>query len=314
MAPSIPNALQYEAQKGVALVAVIWAISLLSLIVTAFSLNIRSQTYIARNTLDNAEARAIADAGINIAIGELLNPDPDTPLPVNGMPAERAFADASLTLTVQSENGKFNLNRMPPVRLRDVFLSLGVGLHEAERLADAIVDYRDRDSLKRLNGAEDADYLASGASFGAKDAPFEILSELRRVQGMSDELFTASKEAFSVFSRQRRVDIRNAAPLVRQVLEGKTAPVTISDAVMARPVIQPLAKLTPTDAEKLPARLNRHTEIYTIRATATMESNAVYIRQAVIRLNRQQRNPPFEILEWKQGILDEGHNDATFVK
>ena len=58
-------------QRGIALVAVIWAISLLSLIAAAFVLNVRGQTQIARNAVDNAGARSLADAAVNIAIGEL---------------------------------------------------------------------------------------------------------------------------------------------------------------------------------------------------------------------------------------------------
>ena len=49
--------------RGIALVAVLWGVSLLAAIAASFATTVRSETVVARNQIQNAEARALADAG-----------------------------------------------------------------------------------------------------------------------------------------------------------------------------------------------------------------------------------------------------------
>ena len=53
----------------------------------------------------------------------------------------------------------------------------------------AIQDWRDPDSLRREDGAEDRDYLAGGAGHGAADRPFRHPAELLQVRGMTPAVF-----------------------------------------------------------------------------------------------------------------------------
>src|SRR6185503_6495553 len=58
-------------EAGIALIAVLWTLILLSIIAAALSLETRSSTRIARNMAENATARAAADSGIQRAILDL---------------------------------------------------------------------------------------------------------------------------------------------------------------------------------------------------------------------------------------------------
>ena len=59
-------------ERGIALIAVLWALIVLSLIAAAVSVGTHSSIIIARNTADRAAARRAADAGIQRAILDLL--------------------------------------------------------------------------------------------------------------------------------------------------------------------------------------------------------------------------------------------------
>ncbi len=50
--------------RGIALVAVLWVLVLLSVMAAGFLRDTSVETQVARNLLDNAEARALADAGV----------------------------------------------------------------------------------------------------------------------------------------------------------------------------------------------------------------------------------------------------------
>src|SRR5262245_61121908 len=55
-------------QDGVALIAVLWLLVLLSLVAAVLSLDSRSEIHVARNMADHDAARAAADAGIQRAV------------------------------------------------------------------------------------------------------------------------------------------------------------------------------------------------------------------------------------------------------
>src|SRR5262245_21848711 len=63
---------QIRSEQGIALIAVLWGLMLLSIIAVGISVEIRSTTSIARNRVENAAASAAADAGIQRAILDLL--------------------------------------------------------------------------------------------------------------------------------------------------------------------------------------------------------------------------------------------------
>ena len=99
----------------------------------------------------------------------------------------------------------------------NLFAGLGIEpLHlppsDADALADALVDYRDEDDLKGLNGAEDPDYEAAGLPWEAKDSAFTDVEELQQVYGMPRWLYQAVLPYITIYSRARGVN-PEVAPL-----------------------------------------------------------------------------------------------------
>ncbi|MEE7567475.1 general secretion pathway protein GspK, partial [Xanthomonas sp. Kuri4-3] len=79
------------------------------------------------------------------------------------------------------------------------------------RVAAAIIDWRDGDDLSSPGGgAEDRDYAAAGLPYGAKDAPFESLGELRLVLGVDAALYARLLPNVTIFSGRSRPESRFA--------------------------------------------------------------------------------------------------------
>ncbi|MEE8272388.1 MAG: hypothetical protein V3R98_11745 [Alphaproteobacteria bacterium] len=175
-------------QRGVALIAVLWTVALLSLMAMAFLAETRSHANLTRNLLENAKAEALADAGVYRAVAGLLDADFITGWRADGTVYTLAMGEGEVRITIADEGGKIDLNRAPDALLAGLFGALGVPEGEAAPLVDAIADFRDGDALRRAAGAEDADYAAAGRAWGAKDAPFESVAELQQVLGIDRAL------------------------------------------------------------------------------------------------------------------------------
>jgi type II secretory pathway component PulK len=106
------------------------------------------------------------------------------------------------------ENRKINVNKADRLTLKRIFQSAG-GLKgdRASELASAVLDYRDMDDYMNLNaeyrGSEKGTYHQSGLPYGPKNQDFEILPELLRVPGMTEEIFSNIRNYVTVYGNGR---------------------------------------------------------------------------------------------------------------
>ncbi len=210
-------------QRGLALVAVLWTMTLLALIAAVFMRETRTELALVRNLESEAKADALAEAGVNRAILILLGLDSSVPWRVDGTPIELASADGVVRIVIQDEGGKVDINRSADAVLESLFVAAGTSAEAAEHLADAILDFRDADNLRQLNGAEDGEYAAAGLRHDAKDAPFASTEELLQVLGMTPDLFERVEPLVTVYSPRRDVNLATAPPGVLSVLPYLTA-------------------------------------------------------------------------------------------
>src|SRR5205823_12860753 len=106
--------------------------------------------------------------------------------------------------------------------IRGLLVASGVPDDEANRVLDAILDWRDPDDLKRPNGAEEPDYKAAGLPYKPANAPFQSIEELQLVLGMRPELYRRIAPMITVFSRQPGVNTTLAAREVLLAIPGVT--------------------------------------------------------------------------------------------
>jgi general secretion pathway protein K len=182
-------------QRGIALVLVLWVLTLLTVMAVGLTAAQRTETALSDNHVSGARFRAAADAAIAFTVLVFAMPPPDAIDPdvsvwlPNGVAVPWRFGGVDLAIRVFNEGSRIDLNQAPPELLSALLVTLGMEEDPATSLAAAIVDWRDEDDLSLLNGAEDRDYRDAGRTLGAKDAPFVAVEELMQVLGMTPEIY-----------------------------------------------------------------------------------------------------------------------------
>ena len=288
------------AERGIALIAVLWLTVLLTVIAGSFAFSMRSEALAARNALSVAQARAAADGAVERAAFELQRPRnlPDVWL-ANGASHAWQEGEAAISAAAVDESAKIDINAATEPLLRGLLQNVGGQDPEsAQRLVEAIADWKDPDELRRPNGAEGADYLAAGRKQGPANAPFETTGELQRVLGMSPALFARIADSLTVYSRQRGIN-----------------PVTASrDVLLALPNATPeavdayIAQRNEALANKLPMPPFAGAQgfavgavpVWRIRAEAAMPDGVTFVRDAVLRPSPDPKRPVVALL-WQEG-------------
>jgi general secretion pathway protein K len=265
-------------EEGIALIAVLWMLILLSIIAADLSLELHSSTRIARNMAENAAARAAADAGVQRAILDLVsspNALTDTrKFRANGTVYAWQFANCSVRLSVQDERGKIDLNQAPEALLAALIESVGIDRGKAQALADAIADFRDADNLPRLSGAEESDYRAAGVAWGPKNAPFQSIEELQQVIGMTPEIYARVSPYLTIYS----IGMINPA-LADARLTGILRRASFNSQILA----------------------SSPGLVFSVHAEAEGSSGAMFVREAVVQLDPEE-TVPVRLLAWRQGV------------
>ena len=216
------------AERGIVLVLVLWAITVLAVIAGTFSAGARTQMGLAHNAVANAEAEALADAGIYRAIDGLLNAPEEAAPRTDGTVYAWSFGGGDVRYSVTDETGKIDVNLASADLLARLFEAAGEAPDASRAIAAAVVDYRDGDDEPSPGGAEDRDY--GDAGFGeAKDAPFEMIEELTNVIGMTPALYRRIAPYVTVHADDGVPDASVAPPLVRLILERPEAPGAMQD-------------------------------------------------------------------------------------
>ena len=105
--------------------------------------------------------------------------------------------------------------------LRRLLVALRVDAGAADRLSQAIMDWQDSDGLHRARGAEREDYLREGLTVLPADRPFDRLSDLRHVLGMTPEIYARLRPCLTLLGTGQ-VNLNSAERPVLLALPGMT--------------------------------------------------------------------------------------------
>jgi len=288
------------AQSGIALVLVLWIIALLTTIAGSFAYSMRTEALVARNTVAMARARAAADGAVYRAIFEASRPQitPDA-WKRNGQVYQWQLAEITLRVSITDESGKIDLNTAAEPLMLNVLQKLGgLNAEEAAKLLDAIVDWRDADDLRRPNGAEEPEYRAAGRNYKPANAPFESIEDLQRVLGMTPALFARLAPFLTVYSRQSGVNPLYAAEELLLALPGASAEQVAAYVAQRQQALSSGTAVPPFPAAA--AFAAGESAAYRIRAEALTEDKVAFVREAIVRLTGNLRQPPIFMI-WREG-------------
>lgn len=281
-------------QKGIALVIVLWMLALLGILAAGYSHMMRTETMLTANLIHATQANTLAEAGITQAIAELLKPVNEQRWKIDGTAYNIALNNNKITIKIRAETGKIDLNTARSELLFGLFQSVNVAKQEQMPLVQAILDWRDRDSLVRKHGAEDDDYRNAGMAYGAKDGPFNSLDELLLVRGMTPALFKKIKPALTVYSHNTKI-YPQSAPVEALLAIPFTNEVIVDTYLKQRNTSSnPSTVLAGVDPKYITSTRG---DIYSIIGEATVK-NTVSRIEAIVSL-RRYNNLPYSILAWR---------------
>jgi len=300
-----------QRSRGVALIAVLWVVLLLSIIAGSLLLLTRSDLRLSRNLILSARAEALAEGGIDLAVLGLLDQNPETRWVADGRPYRVETQAGILDISVQDETGRIDLNAAPPELLAGLFVSVGVEEEQAAVLADRIADWRDEDDAPRPSGAEQSDYDAAGLDVHVGNTKFLTPDEIQRVPGLTSPLYARVAAAVTVYSRRPGVNPASAPRPVLMALPGvddatadailatrEEATADGAPAAIAGASFGAAAALLPGESRRF--LTGGVANLFSIQSRATLSEGATYVQEAVIEL-QPGGNPPWRVHAWRPG-------------
>lgn len=214
---------------GSALLVVLWVLALLSfLVVTTVMITLEEvEGMVARKLI--FKARQLAETGL--AIGS-------HPLVKSGDPLLRRLTgeQEGYTVTISTEESRLNLNYLLTEERRPVLERLlrswGLSPADVDALADSLMDWKDDDNQRRLQGAERLDYQREGYPERPYNRPFKNLDEVFLVKGMSvlAELKPDWRDTFTLWG-DGRVDVNETSAAVLALVA--EVPVSLAEQAVA---------------------------------------------------------------------------------
>ena len=183
-------------EAGVVIVAVLWICALIMWFALQISAGVRLQGEERIHILQRSQSlhlavggsyEAIARmgqgsvAGLNVAAEDQWRPD--------GRPYVVQYRTGQALVVIEDESRKVNVNIANPEQLQAVLEKAGVEGPDADRLADVIADFIDKDDLPRLHGMEKEGYAKLGLHYGPFNGPMLSLDQLLLIPGMTHQLF-----------------------------------------------------------------------------------------------------------------------------
>ncbi len=227
---------------GIALIAVLWGVTLLVMIAFLFASSVQTETRATIYQKEAAQAYGIACGGVQAVMFEMgypLQSELERPGFWTWRDGERQtvvpFPGGRAALAIVNETGKLDLNAASGVQLARLFEAHGLNEATATDLAVAVAHWRGPAGDDDQSHALDSYYLRLG--YGARHAPFGSVEELLRVHGMSPEIFYGTltvtaegkvrprhgvRDDLTIFSKAAAVNINYSSAAVLESVPGIT--------------------------------------------------------------------------------------------
>ncbi|MEJ8574480.1 type II secretion system protein GspK [Microbaculum marinum] len=244
---------------------------------------------------DELQVNGLLEAGV-AAVGYALFAGKTTIKDVDGQILP--FETGAIRLSVKSEAGRIDLNGAHPKLLAGVYMLAGGGAMPPQTFAARILDWRDTDDKARPGGgAERDEYQGLGLAYGPRNAPFQSVSDLRFLPGMTEEEADAMEPYLTVFNPDGLIDPASADTPVLMAIPGMTPGQATAIVEMAR---NPEASPQEFRQQIRPFRTfltPEAPEVYRVRVEARLTNGFAKSAEAVIMAG--DREVPYRTLSWR---------------
>ncbi|WP_349969341.1 type II secretion system minor pseudopilin GspK [Pseudomonas caspiana] len=182
-------------QRGVALLLVLWALALLSLLLGSLASWVQLESRQALWARQHTQAQLAAEAGLAMAVQGLSDPQQRKRWIADGREVALRFDDAQLRVRVRSERGKLDLNSAVAGDIARLAQACGAGKDQAAAMAQEIESRR-----------------------GSGSPPLRVIEEVRQLPGMTQALYSRMLPEATLWSGLDRPEPAFASPLLRRAL------------------------------------------------------------------------------------------------
>lgn len=249
----------------------IWSLGLITLLGTAVIVGARYRTKLMSNSNSVTAAAIAAESTINLGIMVALatGPGGELKLPFRC----RMPGGERVTVTLEQESGKVDLNTASPAVLTRLFAALTFDQSMGIRIAGRIAEFRSQGG-----GDQAKDKNSTGKkSDDAGKTGFTTIMQLDQIEGISPRLFRTALRFVTVRSGRPEPVAEAASPALRAALNLDQKPAA-------------------------PARPAPISDSVTLRADVLALDGTRFIREALVSLGEGGR--PFLIREWRHGDID----------
>jgi len=195
--------------RGIALIIVMIAIFVLSVMAAIFATSMKIETKLAQNAEHDQQLLWLGRSGVELAryvlsqqmtipgepydaLNQIWAGGPggigESNSPLNGISLDNyQVGDGSVSVKIVDLERKVNINTANPEALRQALTLIGVGVDNSSTISDSILDWISPDTGgARPAGAESDYYQSLNPPYYARNAPMDDLSELLLVKGIAE--------------------------------------------------------------------------------------------------------------------------------
>ncbi|MEO7066140.1 MAG: type II secretion system protein GspK [Rhodanobacter sp.] len=277
-------------QRGVALLLVLWACTLLAVLLGGYAALARTEGLQARYQFAQTQAHYAAEAGIMRAVYGLQDPVLKQRWVGDGRPYTFQYDGAAVTISAIGESGKVDLNAATPEVLQGLFRAAGLDQTQAQVVASHVVEWRSQPSLEGEADARRAQYAAAGRHYGPRNGPFASVEELQLVLGVTPALYRTLAPDITVWSGNPSPDPNIAPPLALAAIPGMNQ--------QQQALVYAARKKNAND----PSLVLNNGVTHSIKSAAKLADGTRAIVRATIRLQAGQVGvQPYVVLRWQEG-------------
>lgn len=290
-------------ERGIALISVIWILGIIAVLATMLATDSRNVIRSARGIMDLARARAIAEAGVSLALINILNGDPTSAWPTDGVAHRLSFDGAIVDVAIRDEGGKVDLNFASPELLHAMTAAAGIGGERAEAIVREILAWREPPVRRApaIGGRTVTPF--PGRTYGPQQAPFAAVDELRLLPAVTHDIYARLRPYATVYSETGTVNPRSAPPALLAELPGiNRTNLAAFLAGRGRSSGQP-AGPSPFLGNIQAFSSETPAVAYGIRCIVFLPSGPIFVRDVIVQLS-QDDPAGYRIVSWQQGEDD----------
>jgi general secretion pathway protein K len=277
-------------QRGVALLLVLWACTLLAILLGGYAAMARTEGLQARYQFAQTQAHYAAEAGIMRAFYGLQDPLTKRRWIGDGRTYVFRYEGATVKVSANGESGKVDITAGSPEVLQGLFQAAGTTPTQARVLAANVLEWRGLPGVAGDVAQRSARYRAAGLDYAPRSGPFASIEELQLVLGMTPALYRRIAPVITIWSGNAIPDPNTAPQLALEAIPGMTA--------QQLATIYAARRANASD----PALVLNNGTTHSIRAEATLPDGMRAVVRATMRLQQGQPGAlPYAMLRWQEG-------------